>query len=271
MARRKAQPEILDTKPPADGDAERALLGSMLLKPGMMSKLVEDGLRSGDFDDEVNRTLWDNAYAMHVEGKPVDYKLLVSRLRDRGDKLADGARVLVGQLWRDPPITANAPYYLQRVREVSAKRQLRFLGEKLLRDSSNGEAVAVSASEAIAMLRGFEDKPAIKPNGFGELLRDNPQLHPPVIHGLLRRGETANLISISKAGKSWLSYSLTLSIVLGRDFLGAFECERGRVLLIDNELHKPTIAYRIKTVCHAMGARIEDISDGCRLFHSAGD
>ena len=39
-----------------------------------------------------------------------------------------------------------------------------------------------------------------------ELLDRNPALHLPVIHGLLRQGETLNLIAAPKIGKSWLAH-----------------------------------------------------------------
>jgi AAA domain len=92
----------------------------------------------------------------------------------------------------------------------------------------------------------------LRPILIGQLIDDNPRLHEPVIDGLLRRGETANIISVSKVGKSWLAIMLALSIARGRKFLDTYECKSGRVLYIDNELHAPTIAHRFQTVANAM-------------------
>ncbi len=103
---------------------------------------------------------------------------------------------------------------------------------------------------------GVNDAPEptddIRPIPFAEFRHQYPTLHPPVVDGLLREGETANIISASKVGKSWLSNSLALSIATGRTWLHTFPCAQGRVLLIDNELHKPTIAHRIPKVADAM-------------------
>src|SRR5262245_32894693 len=41
-----------------------------------------------------------------------------------------------------------------------------------------------------------------------ELLRRYPDLRPAVIEGLLRQGETLNLIAAPKVGKSWLTLGL---------------------------------------------------------------
>lgn len=95
----------------------------------------------------------------------------------------------------------------------------------------------------------------------GELFETAGPMREPVIDGLLRRGEIANIISESKIGKSWLSLSLLFSIVTGRDWLDTFPVTQGRVLLIDNELHKPTILARMKTVADAMGIHHDEYRD----------
>ncbi len=87
----------------------------------------------------------------------------------------------------------------------------------------------------------------------GKMIDDNPHLHRPVVDGLLREGEVANIISTSKVGKSWLAYGLVLSVLTGRPWLDRFETTKGRVLLIDNELHLATLAHRIRVVAEAMG------------------
>ena len=48
-----------------------------------------------------------------------------------------------------------------------------------------------------------------------ELCSEFPELHNPVVDGLFREGETANLIASPKVGKSWLAYDLALSINTG--------------------------------------------------------
>lgn len=87
---------------------------------------------------------------------------------------------------------------------------------------------------------------------FRELKKAYPKLHPPVIDGLLREGETANIIAASKVGKSWMAYDLLLSVATGKPWLDRFNTSKGRVLLIDNELHRPTIANRIPAVGQAL-------------------
>ncbi|GMV79776.1 MAG: hypothetical protein AMXMBFR7_09600 [Planctomycetota bacterium] len=84
-----------------------------------------------------------------------------------------------------------------------------------------------------------------------ELLRNHPHLREPVVHGLLRCGETMNVIAPPKTGKSWLTLGLALSVAAGRDWLG-FRVEPGRVLILDNELHRETLASRLPRVAETL-------------------
>ena len=88
---------------------------------------------------------------------------------------------------------------------------------------------------------------------LSSLVADNPRLKQPVIHGLLRRGETMNTVAAPKQGKSWLANGLGLSVATGSRWLDTFDCEQGRVLIIDAELHSETLAHRLPMIADAMG------------------
>lgn len=77
----------------------------------------------------------------------------------------------------------------------------------------------------------------------------------PLIHGLLRRGETANIIAAPKVGKTWGTLGLCSALTCGVDWLG-FQTERSRVLLIDNELHPESLAERIRVVFGRTGGDV---------------
>lgn len=104
----------------------------------------------------------------------------------------------------------------------------------------------------------------LSPLSARELLREHPDLREPVIDGLLRRGETMNVISAPKMGKSWLVIDLALSVATGRPWLDFFPTSRGDVLIIDNELHRETSAHRLPKVAQARGIDFEEVAD--RLF-----
>ena len=74
----------------------------------------------------------------------------------------------------------------------------------------------------------------------------------PLIEGLLLREEVMNIVAAPKTGKSWFVLQLALAFCTGTKWAG-LSCTKGKVLLIDNELHKETISKRIRTVADAMG------------------
>lgn len=103
----------------------------------------------------------------------------------------------------------------------------------------------------------------------GSLVRDFPALRAPVIDGLLRRGETMNVIAPPKTGKTWFVNDLALAVATGGEWFG-FKCEKGRVLLIDNELHCETSANRIARIAAARGLAIDDVADGIIVENQRG-
>lgn len=111
-----------------------------------------------------------------------------------------------------------------------------------------------------------QQPPKLSPSllNVGQLLHEFPELRTPVIHGLLRSGETMNVIAPPKYGKSWLVTDLALAVATGRQWLDVFQTEQGNVLILDNELHPETSANRIPKVAKARDIPLEEIAD--RLF-----
>lgn len=94
-----------------------------------------------------------------------------------------------------------------------------------------------------------------------QLMAACPALRPPVIDGLLREGETMNVIASPKTGKSWLVLDLAIAVATGRPWLGRFPTVAGDVLIIDNELHGETSANRIPKVAKARGLGTDEFAD----------
>lgn len=104
---------------------------------------------------------------------------------------------------------------------------------------------------------------------LGELVEKYPKMRPVLIHGFLRRGETMNIIAPPKTGKSWLVTDLALSVATGTPWFG-FPCEKGKVLIIDNELHPETSANRIPKVVAARGIDIRKVRNDIYVENQRG-
>ncbi|MSR59069.1 MAG: AAA family ATPase [Planctomycetaceae bacterium] len=104
-----------------------------------------------------------------------------------------------------------------------------------------------------------------------QLQADHPRLHYPVIDEWIREGETGNIISGSKIGKSWLVYYILICFVTVRAIFDRFSTAGGRALLIDNELHQPTLASRLRTVAEAMGVPADEYADRIDVLSLRGN
>ena len=93
----------------------------------------------------------------------------------------------------------------------------------------------------------------------------------PIIYGLLREGETMNLIAASKVGKSWLATNLALTFSTRRQWLGRFDTAGGDVLIVDNELHPETSAYRIPAVANANEIPLDEYADHVFVMNLRGE
>ena len=100
-----------------------------------------------------------------------------------------------------------------------------------------------------------------RPMTVRELMAAHPTLRAPLINGVLRRGETMNVIAPPKTGKSWLVLALAMAVASGRRWLDTFDTFPGNVLIIDNELHPETLAHRIPQVAEGLRVGMNEIAD----------
>jgi len=77
----------------------------------------------------------------------------------------------------------------------------------------------------------------------------NPELRNFVIQGLVREGEVINFISAPKMGKSMFVAFIAYHIAAGKPILKReYQTCGGNIAIIDTELHKETIAHRMRLV-----------------------
>jgi hypothetical protein len=116
---------------------------------------------------------------------------------------------------------------------------------------------------AAAMMRGGgRPIPTPQPHtgiiSLDDLVKQHPTQKEPLVEGLLRCGQTMNIIAATKMGKSFLAAGLAFAVANGRDFLG-MKCHRGRVLLIDYELQHSDLSSRLKRIANDMRVSLDNI------------
>jgi hypothetical protein len=139
-------------------------------------------------------------------------------------------------------------------RDQGSNADVRFIGNGGIRTlemnkkdlvfQNGSQIIKPSSYELIAM-------PKIK--SLKQMISEHKELRPVLINGILRLGETCNIIAATKVGKSWMCDGLALSIATGSEWIGRYGTLKGKVLIIDNELYPEDITFRLKMVARKMG------------------
>ena len=136
--------------------------------------------------------------------------------------------------------------------------ELRTLGYGSSSDISDDEVKRIQDEMRSARTRGDDLEESYPTQTLDELRKASPERRPYVIEGLLRRGETMNLIAAPKTGKSWFVYNLAARLATGGEFLGWTSPHNLKCMIVDNELHPEELAFRVGSVQDAMEVNFGD-------------
>ncbi len=210
-----------------------AALVKIVELPGLPPKGdVSDWLASGHTADE----LWWLVDAAPVF-KPAEQEVAQSTTLAPGTRVYAGDRGNVGEIVADNGSTCTVHFVNPENGNTADKK----LPKSQLR-ALDGRPID-----------GTPDIVIPQPIPLRKLVASHPTLRPAILNGLLRVGETMNVVAAPKRGKSWLVDGLALSVAAGCDWLDTFGCTSGRVLILDAELHAEVIAHRLPAVAEAMG------------------
>ncbi len=116
--------EKLEKLPPQNLEAERSVLGAMLLEERTIPKVLQLLPDSDSFYSETHRLIYKEIIGLLNKNKPVDIVALKEEFRKK-NKLKDiGGAVYLADLVNSVPTTANVDYYAQIVREKYILRDL---------------------------------------------------------------------------------------------------------------------------------------------------
>ena len=109
--------------PPYNLDAERALLGAIILKPDVMHD-VSVTVYPESFYVDKHRFIYEAIMQLFGKGNPIDLVSVVTRLKDAGNLDRVGGASYVTELIETVPAAGNALYYSELVQGKSALRGL---------------------------------------------------------------------------------------------------------------------------------------------------
>lgn len=122
---------------PASIDAERSVLGAILISPDSM-ELASDRITADDFALPAHQDIFSAMYELFTRGKPVDIVTVIDALERRGRLQSVGGAPYIAELATSTPTAANVARYLEIVYEHSVMRSLIKAGNDVAKDGYDG-------------------------------------------------------------------------------------------------------------------------------------
>lgn len=109
--------------PPQNVDAEKALLGAIILKPDVMHD-ISVVVYPDSFYADKHRQIFDAISQIFSKGDPIDIVSVTSKLKDMGQLERIGGAAYVTELIETVPAAGNAAYYADQVQAKATLREL---------------------------------------------------------------------------------------------------------------------------------------------------
>ena len=112
-----------DRIPPHNEDAEKAVLGAMLIDDSAVGVVLQR-IRPADFYSTVNKRIFEAIITLHSDGHKADLLTLKGELEKTGKMNEAGGIDYIAGLTQAVPSSANVDYYSQIVQDCSLRRGL---------------------------------------------------------------------------------------------------------------------------------------------------
>ena len=161
--------DVLSRKLPYDLDAERGVVGSLILYPDCYDDVAGE-ITPDDFFDESNRTLYEAIAALRDASKPVDVTLLVANLKAAGSYETVGGAAYIYRLTESVANASNAVYYSRLVREHALRRAIIQASTETLRDAYEERSdVTELVGQADARIAEISERTINQKSGGGHI------------------------------------------------------------------------------------------------------
>lgn len=125
---------LLRNVPPHSAEAERAVLGALLIDPSSVDEVAEL-LKPDDFYSQAHSAIYQTVLDLWQANHPVDVVLLNEELTRKGMLEQVGGTAALAELCEVVPTSANAAYYADVVRNRAMQRRLIQVSASIQKDA----------------------------------------------------------------------------------------------------------------------------------------
>ena len=175
--------------PPHSEDAERSVLGSLLLDPQGITRIA-DFLSASDFYRQPHRLIYQAIESLAARNQPSDLMLVIDELERAENLDAVGGAGYLGMLGHEVPTSVNVRYYAEIVKRNATLRQVidgaQSLSDLAYARGADTDSVVARAQELLFQLAANTD------SGNYQHVRE---LLGPFVDDLLRRRDEGEVLS----------------------------------------------------------------------------
>lgn len=239
-------------------EAEESLLSTILLDEDVLPRCVEARIRPDSFYDSKHGILYERLLAMMAANKPISIDILAEELKTSRQLDAIGGYAFLVQVSNRIPTTAEASYFIEKVREQSLLREIIRTATGAIEDCYNFSGGIDELSADIRRRLDFAiHGPANRdswpdPVAVAALCANPPPIPGTVIDGMLYAPGTMLISGPSKSRKTFTALDLAIAIATGSKWLG-HPCTKSVVLYLNLELQDFSATDRLARICSARG------------------
>jgi hypothetical protein len=200
--------ENLVPRLPQNGDAERSILGAILLDNNAINAVIEK-LKPEDFFHDHHRCIYQQMIALGETQQAIDLVTLTEQLQRSGELESVGGAAYVSQLMDGVPHITNVEHYARIVKEKSLLRGLIHAASAIQQQAFDGEedhgVILARAAETISRIHVVDQRQSVEIYTAPQLATFAPEPVEYVVYPFAARGMVALLDGAAKAaGKTTL-------------------------------------------------------------------
>src|SRR3954462_1000750 len=164
----------VDERPPHNPDAERAVLGAILIDSNCFYRVI-DKIGVDDFFRDAHRMIFEAVRSLAEESRPIDILTLKDELTRKRVMDRAGGSAYVSSLLDGVPDIVNVERYAWIIKENSTLHRLMLLGSRMIQaakdsPSGPGEVLSIAEKSLYEIAEGSIDKGFV---GLDRITRQN--------------------------------------------------------------------------------------------------
>lgn len=277
--------------PPQNTDAEKALIGAIMIKPQSMVD-VADIVNADCFYVDRHRTLFRTMLEMYSKGIPIDLLTLTSNLKEKGLTDSVGGASYIAELASNVPSASNAEYYAQIIRSKHVMRSMIYAAEKISQlgfsEGEDVEHLLDAAEKEIFSISNYTSQKFIhikeelaeawdrldRLHKSSESMRGVPTGFPELDSKLagLQKSDLIILAARPSVGKTSLALDIARNVAVKSNIpVGVFSLEMSAQQLVDRMLAAESFvdSWKLRTGRLSTDAEFSNIRDALDKLSSA--